>query len=76
MNVVIGNSIGESNEELAKRYYKLISTCVLCLHLVLATFLIGVRNPLIALFTDQADVRDLALQLMPIFSLRIIFDGM
>ena len=76
MNVVIGNAIGESNEELGKRYYKLISACVLCLLLVLATCLIVARKTLINLFTDQPDVVDLALQLMPILALRLIFDGM
>ena len=44
---VIGNSIGENNEALARRYYKITSAVAVCVFLAVAICTLGAQNPLI-----------------------------
>ena len=73
---MIGNSIDPNDLKLTKRYYELLTTCVLCLLLIIAIILLFVSKPLIRLFSSQSDVNELATLLLPVLSLRIVFDGL
>ena len=62
--------------KLTKRYYELLTTCVLCLLLIIAVLILLVSQPLIRLFSNLSDVNELAMLLVPVLSLRIVLDGL
>ena len=74
--VVIGNSVGDNNAKLAKRYFKLTCPMALCIFIIIATSLILGRYPITRLFTKEPDVVALSVLLMPIVALKHVFDGM
>ena len=74
--VVIGNSIGDGNTELARRYFKVTRTIVAFIFCAVALTLYLARVPITALFTHEPDVSALTIQVMYVVSIKHCFDGM
>ena len=74
--VVIGNSVGDNNAKLAKRYFKITCLIALAIFVTIASLLYLERRPIVGLFTEEPDVSALSVQIMYIVAIKHVFDGM
>ena len=61
----MGNQIGAMNINLAKRYFKVLFLETFIIGMLVATLLFSLREPLIRLFTDDKELTELCLSVMP-----------
>ena len=73
--VVIGNSIGDNNPTLAKRFFKVTALIAWAVFILIASCLVALREPITALFTEEPDVTALSIKLMPVVGIKHVFDG-
>ena len=73
--VVIGNSVGDGNTELAKRYFNVTRIISVCVFLVISTTIYLLKRQLPVLFTRDAAVIAMSTSIMYAVSLKHIFDG-
>ena len=74
--VVIGNSVGENQPNLARRYFKITRNIALPTFMAIAMTLVLFRNPIIAIFTKDPLVTTLSINVMAIVAIHHIVDGM
>ena len=73
---MIGNSVGGGEAELAVKYYRLTRVVALVVVVSIALLLLLEPEPIISLFTKESEVASLALSVIPIVSIKYIWDGM
>ena len=73
---MLGNSVGEGNAKLAKRYFKLTCPMAFLVFVTIASNLTIFRQPITEIFTEEPDVVALSVLIMPIVGLKHVFDGM
>ena len=57
---MIGNSVGDNNAKLAKRYFKVTCSIALCTFIAIAVIVVLARHPVTGLFTKEPDVTALS----------------
>ena len=75
-SVVIGNSVGNNDTKLAKKYFKVTIKIVSCLFAVIALVVYLARRPITALFTKEPELQKLSIDLMYILAIKSFFDHM
>ena len=75
-SVVIGNSVGNNDTKLAKKYFKVTIKIVSCLFAVIALVVYLARAPITAMFTKEPELTKLSIDLMYILAIKSFFDHM
>ena len=73
--VIVGNSIGEKNASLAWRYFKLAIVITVTNATIIAIVLIGLREQVASIFTQEQEVLALLVKCIPILALKFIPDS-
>ena len=73
--VVIGNSVGDGNTDLAKRYFNVTRIISVCVFLVISTTIYLLKHQLPVLFTRDVEVIAMSTSIMYAVSIKHIFDG-
>ena len=74
--VVIGNSVGDNQPELARRYFTVTRNLALPIFATIATVVSCLRSQIIAIFTKDPLVTVLSINVMTIVAIHHIVDGM
>ena len=72
---LIGNSIGANNIALGKRFYYLIAKIALVTMFTLSLITLFCRRQLVAAFTNQVDVKEMATAIFLLIAVMSFFDG-
>ena len=73
---IIGNCIGANNVPLAKRFFWMVCKINLVAIVITSSIICFGRHAIIAFYTDDIGVREMAPPVLVLVSINFLFDGM